>query len=50
MKRLLVGAIGSDGTTDSVNVTFHASPNGDVNRFDFGSCEYPVGSQTKGNR
>jgi hypothetical protein len=33
-------AIGPDGTTDSVNVIFHARPNGDVDRFDLGSCAY----------
>jgi hypothetical protein len=29
------------GTVDSVNVTFHQSPNGVVKDFDFGTCEEP---------
>jgi hypothetical protein len=32
--------IGAGGKADSVNVTFHVSPNGDVNEFDFGTCEF----------
>jgi hypothetical protein len=32
--------VGAGGKADSVNVTFHVSPNGDVNAFDFGSCEF----------
>jgi hypothetical protein len=32
--------IGAGGKADSVNLTFHVSPNGDVNEFDFGSCEF----------
>lgn len=30
------------GTVDSVNVVFHISPNGDINAFDFGTCEVPA--------
>lgn len=29
------------GTVDSVNQTFHVSPNGDVKTFDFGTCVAP---------
>jgi hypothetical protein len=29
------------GTADSVNVTFHQSPNGKVKEFNFGSCQEP---------
>jgi hypothetical protein len=29
------------GTADSVNITFHVSPNGTVKEFDFGSCAEP---------
>jgi hypothetical protein len=29
------------GTADSVNVTFHQSPNGVVKEFNFGTCEEP---------
>jgi hypothetical protein len=29
------------GTADSVNITFHQSPNGVVKAFDFGTCEEP---------
>ena len=32
--------VGQGGTADSVNVVFHISPNGDVNDFDFGTCEF----------
>ena len=32
--------IGAGGKADSVNVTFHVSPNGDVNEFNFGTCEF----------
>jgi hypothetical protein len=32
--------VGPGGTADNVNITFHVSPNGDVNFFDFGSCEF----------
>ena len=32
--------VGPGGTADNVNITFHVSPNGDVNAFDFGSCEF----------
>jgi hypothetical protein len=32
--------VGAGGKADSVNITAHVSPNGDVNEFDFGSCEF----------
>jgi hypothetical protein len=30
------------GTVDSVNITFHLSPNGVVKEFDFGTCQEPT--------
>jgi hypothetical protein len=32
--------IGAGGKADNVNVTFHVSPNGDLNEFDFGICVF----------